>query len=127
MANWTTTLTTAASSVPGISAAENLDWRGGQPTTVNISLGSATSSGFWQIQYTMDDFQLVSSSLATWFGVTSAAGQPPTVFASSTTGVSGTLYSFTTPIAGVRMLSTGLTGDTLTMKVLQTVGGRPGL
>jgi hypothetical protein len=120
----TVTLTTAASSVPGASAAVALNWIGGKPTTVLATCPTATSSGFVYIQYTLDDLQRIGgSSLATWQSVSSAAGAPGTSYASTAAGIDGIYTQFLSPVAAVRINSTGLSSGPWTMKVIQGEGG----
>jgi hypothetical protein len=131
MPNATITLTTAASSIPGTSAAANLNWRGGKPATVSVISTNTGSSIFYNIQYTLDDPQLVGgTSLAYWSnlssaysdtGVTQSSGS---TFASSTVtaGTDGIVFSLLSPFGAVRLNSTGMTNGPLIMKITQGEG-----
>ncbi len=127
----TITLTTAASSIPGTSAAANLNWRGGKPTTVSVISTNTGSSIFFNVQYTLDDLQVVGgTSLAYWSNLSSAYNDTGVVtssgstFASSTitSGSDGVIFSFLSPVGAVRLNSTCMTGGPLYMKVMQGEG-----
>jgi len=63
------------------------------------------------------------SSFVTWLNyVSSAIGVPGVVYNATTAGTDGSLFPLLSPFAGVRMQSTGVTGGTLTMKVIQPDG-----
>jgi hypothetical protein len=128
MPYFTATFSTANSTTPGNSAAANLNWIGGKPTTVSLSFGgSSTVLNDIKIQYSLDDLQRVGgSSLATWITLSSGIGNNSTAayhFASTTWFDTGFLAQFLTPIAAVRMVSTTFesTGGlgSATLKVIQ--------
>lgn len=121
----TITLSTAASSTPGASAAAALNWIGGKPITVSILPASGGgSSGAFTIQYTLDDIMRVPSSVVVWSGVSSAPalGLPGVTWNASAVAVDGVFLSFLSPIAAVRLNSSNLTGGPLLLKVLQGEG-----
>ena len=100
------------------------NWRGGKPTAVQITANSCFACDL-TLQYTLDDLMLVSggSSLATWSIVSSAYGQPGQHLLSSTAFPDGFSYTFTGPVAAVRIGSTAIAaasaGAVLTLHVLQ--------
>jgi hypothetical protein len=118
---FSTTPTTATSTTPGASAVANLNWIGGKPTTVSV-IPSAASSGAFVIQYSLDDVQRVASSAVTWSGVSSAQGQPGTVWVASASVHDGVRADFLAPVAAIRINSTALAGGTYTLKVVQGDG-----
>ncbi len=130
MVYFTTSVTTAASSVPGAGTVCNLNWIGGKPTTVSVFSTNSGSSISFQVQYTLDDVQRVASSLVYWqsissaysdTGVTTSSGS---IFTSSTVGdiTNGITFSLLSPWAGVRLNSTGMASGPLFMKVIQGEG-----
>ncbi len=113
------TVTLSSANVPGQSGVAALSWRSGQPTTVAI-YGSTGQTSTFNLQYTMDDVQLIGgSSLAQWASVSSAVGTAGTVFTSSTITPDGLFWQFLTPIAALRLSSTALSSGPLIMKVIQ--------
>jgi hypothetical protein len=101
-----------------------INWRGGPAALISILISTTgTSSGAVQLQYTLDDLQLVGgTSNAFWQGFSSAPGQPVQTFNSSTFGADGVSISFLAPPAAVRLNSTALSSGPLVMKVLQGEG-----
>jgi hypothetical protein len=100
-----------------------LDWRRAKPVGISVTASSSFACDF-TIQYSFDDLQLIGgSSLAKWVITSSAIGQPGQHFLSSTAYPDGVQYTFTNPIAAVRLGSTAQTamgvGNTLTMRVMQ--------
>ena len=122
----TTTQTTAASTTPGAGTAMALNWRGGKPATVSLTWASSTGFCDSQIQYTLDDIQLVTSSLVTWLPLASTAASSVVAhFASTTWFDTGYTVSFLNPIAAVRSFSSGITAgatQSITMKLIQGEG-----
>ena len=119
------TVTLTSASTGSFSTPVGLSWRSGKPTTVSIFPSSATTSAAWTLQYTLDDVTLIpaGSSFVTWLNyVASAIGVPGVVYNATTAGTDGSLFPLLSPFAGVRMQSTGVTGGTLTMKVIQPDG-----
>jgi hypothetical protein len=123
----TITLTTAVSSVPGASNAVDLDWFAGSKdsdfSVMVLPSTTGTSSAFWNLQLSADDLMQVPSSLVRWSGISSSPGQGATVFGASTTGVDGSMHTFTSPWTAVRINSTGLSSGPLIMKVVQASAG----
>jgi hypothetical protein len=125
---FTTTLTSAA--VPGASTACALNWRSGRPATISVLTNSSVGVGDFTINYSLDDLMLTASSLVAWSGISSASFvTPPTTgaaaihFTSSTIWPDGVLISLLPAVAAVRLNSTALSSNTLTLKVLQPEGG----
>ena len=112
-------VTTTLSSV-GVSNPVNIDWMGAKFATVAVSLGSTTLSADFTIQFTLDDLQLSSSP--TWITFGSSTGSVATHF-SSANADAGVVMGIAYPIAGLRISSTAISSSSLTMKVLQGVGG----
>ena len=115
------TVTLSSANVPGQSGIAVLSWRAGQPTTVAV-YGSTGQTSTFNLQYTLDDVQLVGgSSAATWASVTNSSvpGATGTVFTSSTITPDGLYWQFLTPIAAVRLNSSALSSGPLIMKVIQ--------
>jgi hypothetical protein len=131
MPSYTFTFSTANSSNPGNSAAANLNWVGGKPTTVSLSFGgSSTVANDATIQYTLDDLQRVTSTGVVWgfIGSSLAANSTsPFHFASTTWFDTGFTTQFLGPIAGVRLGSSALSSTgglgTISLRVLQGEGG----
>lgn len=112
-------VTTTLSSV-GVSNPINLDWIGSKFTTVVVTLGSTTMTTDFTVQFTLDD--LLLSSSPTWLTFGSSTGSAATHF-SSANADAAVVMGLAYPIAGLRLSSTGLSSSSLTMKVLQGVGG----
>jgi hypothetical protein len=91
------------------------DYIGAKTTSINVSFTSSTSSAAYQLQGTLDDPMRVTSP--TWFLLST------TTFASSTNFDTPTLVQVQTPLAGVRINSTGLSSSAITLRVLQNAGG----
>jgi hypothetical protein len=128
MPYFTASFSTANSTTPGNSAAANLNWLSGRPTSIALSFGgSSTVLNDIRIEYTLDSPQrLGGSSLASWRTLSSGVSNNSTTayhFASTTWFDTGFLAQFLTPIGSVRMVSTTFesTGGlgTVTLKVLQ--------
>ena len=114
----TTTLTSASTNT---SVPVALSWLGGKATTASV-VGTSQSSGAFVIQYSMDDVLRVPSSLAAWFGYSSAIGSPGTVFVASAIYPDGVLASFATPIAALRLFSSAtnnVNNGPITLRVIQ--------
>ncbi|SRR6266478_539488 len=115
------TVTLSSANIPGQSGVAIMSWRAGRPATVAV-YGSTGQTSTFNIQYTLDDLQLIGgSSLAQWasISVSSVAGATGTVFTSSTMTPDGVFIQFLTPIAAVRLNSTALSSGPLIMKVIQ--------
>lgn len=114
------TITLSSGAIANPSTPAVLNWRCGAPTSVLVYTSTTgTSSGSFQIQYTLDDLQLVfGTSNAKWVAVSSAIGVTGQTFNASAS-VDGTLIQFQTPIAAVRVNATSLSSGPITMKVIQ--------
>jgi hypothetical protein len=100
-----------------------LDWRRAKPVGISVTASSSFACDL-TIQYTLDDLLLIGgSSAAKWVITSSATGQPGQHWLSSAAYPDGIAYTFTGPIAAVRLGSTAQTamgvGNTLTMRVMQ--------
>lgn len=98
----------------GTSNAIQLDWVGAQTTSLSVSFGSSTSSAATQVQGTFDD--PMRNTSPTWFLLST------TTFTSSTHFDTPTLLQILSPIAGVRLNSTGLSSSNITLRWLQNAG-----
>jgi hypothetical protein len=126
--------------VPGNSSALSVNWRGWKPFRVAVTTSSSVATGDFTIQYALADLnssaiQTSSGSLpgpswlnltAAEFGissaVTSSAGYQGLHFTSSTIFPDGVGWRTDAPVAGVRINSTALSSNTLTMALLQGEG-----
>src|SRR5712671_8024017 len=109
--------TTVTLSSVGTSPPVNVSWRAGKPIAAVVIVSAAVAADF-TIQYTLDDSQVVASSLQTWLSFGSSTGSSATHFSSANSDASiaiGTQY----PMAGLRISSTTISAGTLTMTVLQ--------
>ena len=135
MPYFTTSFTTANSTTPGNSAAANLSWLSGKPTSISLSFGgSSTVTNDVKIQYSLDDLQRVASTSVTWMTLSSGISNNSTTafhLASSTWYDTGFLAQFLTPIAAVRMMSSAFESSgvvnssnlgSITLKVTQGEG-----
>jgi hypothetical protein len=118
------TILLTSANATGISAAANLNWRGGKPVNVWVCANSTATVASFRLQYTLDDLQLVGgTSVALWAGVSSAIGQPAQDFNAATPGLDGTQFQFLSPIGAFRITSTtGISSGPLIMKVMQGEG-----
>ena len=132
MPYFTTSLTTAASSIPGASTAANLNWQGGRMATAAVYPSTTgTSSASFRIEYTLDDLTVTKSSFVLWSGVSSGwngqgvyTSTSATIFGASAVDATGVFTTtFLGPVAGVRINSTGLSSGPLILKILQGEGG----
>lgn len=103
----------------GVSATINTDWMGGKPVTATVTLGSSTMTADFTLQFTIDD--LLATATPTWLSFGSSTGSAATHFSSA--NVDGVVLSFLNPVAGLRLSSTAISSSSLTLKVLQGVGG----
>lgn len=110
-------IATVTLSSVGNSAAVNLNWRGGSPTSVFANIGSSTVTVDYTIQYSLDDTML-STATPTWINVGSSVGSSATHFSSANFDT-GVPVGFAYPIAAVRIASSAISGSTLTLKVIQ--------
>lgn len=109
----------------GTSPAVNLNWRGGKPTTANVSPSSLGVGDFY-VQYSLDDLQLTAAAVVSWFGISSntfaidSAGA--THFLASSVYPDGVYIPLSGPVTALRINSSGLSAGVLTMKVVQGEG-----
>lgn len=99
----------------GTSSVIPTDYIGAKTTSVTATFSSSTSSAAFNIQGTLDDPMKVSSP--TWFFLST------TTWTSSTNFDTPTMLQVLTPVAGVRLNSTGLSSGSITIRVLQNAGG----
>jgi len=113
--------TFSSSGVPGFSNPLALSWRVGTPTTLSVIVSTTTTQvGTFTIQATVDDLQLVGgTSNAFWQGLSSAPGQPATVFNASTFVQDGVLYPLLSPVAAVRLSVTALSSGPIALQTCQ--------
>jgi hypothetical protein len=121
---FSTTLSSAA--VPGASTACNLNWIGGKMTNISVITNSSQGTGDFSIQFTLQDLMRTPSSLVAWQGFSSSpyqiAGAPASHFTSSTIYPDGINIPVEAPLCGVRINSTALSSNTLTLLVVQGEG-----
>src|SRR5215510_8531787 len=90
------------------------DYIGAKTTSVGVTFSSSTSSAAYQLQATLDDPMQVTSP--TWFNVSTST------YTSSTDFDMPTIMQILTPVAGVRINSTGLSAGSIALTVLQAGG-----
>jgi hypothetical protein len=119
------TITLSSAGVPGASGAANLNWLSGKNETISITTNTSSGTGDWIVQVSLDDIMRTPSSLVVWQGLSSnflTGSFIPTAgyhFTSSTIYPDGILIGVEWPLAAVRLNSTALSSNTLTLKVLQ--------
>jgi len=91
------------------------DYIGAKGATVGVTFSTSTSSAAYQLQATLDDPMRVTSP--TWFFIST------TTYTSSTNFDQPTIMQILTPVAGVRINSTGLSAGSITLRALQNAGG----
>lgn len=99
----------------GFSDAITLDYIGAKTTSITAFFGSSTSSAAYNLQGTFDS--PMRSSSPSWFFLST------TTWTASTNFDLPTMLQITTPLAGARLLSTGLSSSTITLRTLQNAGG----
>jgi hypothetical protein len=91
-------------------------------TTIQITVASgASGAGGVFAQYTLDTVT-ATNNVQTWANLSSAilsSAADPTV--GSSVAVGGVTYTMLSPIAGLRLASTGTVTGTVTLKALQSV------
>ena len=102
------TISVTVSSV-GTSRTVNLDWMNGAPTAVSVT-GSSSGTFAYSIQTTLDDPMFVASSVVSWITDPNA-----TALTSNSSGI----FTYTAPLAGIRLNSSALSTAVLVMKVTQ--------
>jgi len=91
------------------------DYIGAKTTTVGVTFSTSTSSAAYVLQATLDDPMRTTSP--TWFFIST------TTYTSSTNFDQPQIMQILTPVAGVRISSTGLSAGSMTLRVLQNAGG----
>jgi hypothetical protein len=99
---------TSVSSV-GTSRAINLDWRNAEPIGVAVT-GSSSGTFAYTIQTTLDDLMVTAASAVSWINDPNAT---------ALTSNSSAVFTYTAPLTGVRINSTGLSSAILTVRVVQ--------
>lgn len=102
-----------------------VNWRGGSPILVGVTLGSTTMTTDFTVQYTLNDLQLDASPF--WFTVSSLTYPVGTSFSTAVTGFHfssaysdiGVALNFQTPVGAVRLNSTAISSSFLRFQVLQ--------
>jgi hypothetical protein len=92
-----------------------LDYIGAKTTSVRGRFSSSTSSAAFTVQATLNSS--ARGETITWFTLSSAT------FTSSTNFDNAPLMQILTPLAGVRLNSTGLSSGSISLSVLQNSGG----
>ena len=118
----TISLTSASTTT---SAAVALNWTGGRPTSVALTMPSTTGSLDATVQFCLQDIQRagIGSSQATWFNYGSSGIGTHFSTANLDVGGIGPVLTFLGPIAGIRLQSTNISSGPLTAYVLQGEGG----
>jgi len=118
------TISLSSANVPGVSAPAIMSWRGGKPASVSIYISTTnTSSAAVSLQGTLDDLMLVGgTSLAAWQGLSSAPGQPTTVYSASTFADAGVIVPLLSPMTAVRMNVTALTSGPIQLRICMGEG-----
>lgn len=92
-----------------------LDYIGAKTTTIRLTLGSTTMTANASIQATLDS-SMASGNNPTWFTIS-------TVALTSAFADAGYTLNYLTPLAGLRINSTAISSNTLTLTALQNAGG----
>ena len=101
-------VTTTLSSV-GNTRAINCDWLNNEVIGVSVT-GSSSGSFAYSVQYTLDDLQLTAPSQVQWISDPNA-----TALTSNSSGV----FTYTAPLAGIRLSASAISSAILTFKVNQ--------
>jgi len=132
-----TSVSLSTTGVPGPSAVAVLNWRGGRPVLCQITTSSSVAVGDFTVQWTANDIQLTGlsseypltgvSSVAIWSGLSSSPyvnsiGAQAIHWTSSTIWPDGVSYQFVAPPAALRLYSTGLSSNTLTLTAIEGDG-----
>lgn len=99
----------------GVSNALILDYLGAKATTVRVTLGSTTMTANASIQATLDS-SAATGVAAAWYAISTTA-------VTSANADAGVTYNLTTPIAGLRINSTAISSNSITLTALQNAGG----
>jgi len=85
--------------------------------STTLILATTVTSGFAQIDVSLDDPSIPGGPTATWALASSAVTMPATTW-----GTAGLIYTILSPVAQVRITSTAaVTGGSFTLKALQSV------
>ncbi len=135
MANTSVSLST--SGVPGPSAPIVLNWRGGRPVLCQVTTSSSVAIGDFTLQWTANDIELTGyssqypltgvSSVAIWSALSSSPyvnsiGAQGYHWTSSTIWPDGVSYQFLAAPAALRLFSTALSSNTLTLTAIEGDG-----
>lgn len=114
----------------GNSGAIALDWMGGKPVLTQVITSSSVGTADFTVQYTLDDIMQTRSSLVYWSGLSSTPYLTPTTsgavgfhYGSSNIWPDGITFPLLAAPAALRIASTAISSNTLTLKVIQGVGG----
>lgn len=114
-------IATVTLSSVGVSNPVALNWIGGGPIAAQVALGSTTMTTDFTVQYTLDDLQLSSSP--SWRGYSSAVTAGYSSLAAthytSASADSGVFLAFAFPVGGLRLNSTAISSNSISLKVLQ--------
>src|SRR5215472_15410795 len=94
----------------GTSRAVALDWMGGSPVGVAITSTAAAGSFVYSLQYCLDDLQQTVPAAVQWISDPNC-----TALTSNSSGV----FTYTAPITGVRLSSSGAPPSAITMRITQ--------
>jgi hypothetical protein len=104
-----TVTVTVSSGATQTSRAVNLDWVNGSPVGVSVT-GSSSGTFSYTLQATLDDVMQTPATSVSWINDPNA-----TALTSNSSGI----YTYTAPLAAIRLNSTALSSCILTMKVSQ--------
>jgi hypothetical protein len=119
------TITLSSANVPGASAAANLNWTGGRPVSVAVTMPSTTGGVDWTLQISLQDYQRlgVGSSQVTWFNYGSSGLAIHYSSANLDVGGVGPTFTFLGAVAAIRLNSTAMSSGPLSAFILQGEGG----
>jgi len=104
----------------GTSRHVNLDWMVGGQTTVKLSAGSTTMSGGGQMQFTLDDVTMPSTSVV-WTGLSSAFGSSLAALTVTASGIADVpiMWLLSHPCAGLRFSCSAISSSQFLLEILQ--------
>jgi hypothetical protein len=103
-------IATITLSSSGISSPQNLDWEAAKYTAFGVT-GSSSGTFTYTVEGAFDDLTKTASASVIWFALSSA------MTANSTAMV------FLGPLGGIRLNAAAISSATLTLKILQGIGG----
>lgn len=143
-----TSVSLSTPSVPGPSAPIILSYRSGRPTTFQVTASSSVAIGDFTVPTTLADLSntqlfskssiyppvgstgLLASSVAIWSGLSSTpyttvptTGSIAIHFQSSQIFPDGINFSLPSPVAAIRLFSTGLSSHSLVLSAMYSDGG----